>query len=144
MKGKKGYTLVETMVAMLLVATITTSVFSLVLSAKVGAKQTTNRSIAHYHARQQAERLKAYVSADLTVNGPNANTWNFPNDASGLTALAPGTHDVTTALPAKLQALGWTMQYVVTNQTCGIMVCDTPGDESCCKAVNFTVGWDGP
>lgn len=122
------------MISMLLVAVIVTSVFSLVLSAKVGAAKTSSQSKAHLFARQHLEKLKSYVSADQTVPGPTAN-WAFPGDASGNYALAPGVHDVTSNLPANLRTLGWTMNYTVTDTPCGTKTC---------KKVDVTVGWPGP
>jgi len=133
-KEEDGYTLVETMIAMLLVASIVTSVFSMVLTAKVASVKTGNQGKAHYYARQQAEKLKSYVSADLTAPGPTAG-WLYPGDASGLYALDPGVHNVTSNLPANLRSLGWSMSYTVTNASCGAKTC---------KQVQFSVGWPGP
>lgn len=134
MKGEDGYTLVETMIAMLLVAMIVTSVFSMVLTAKVGATKTGTQAKAHFYARQQMEKLKAYVSADLSAAGPTAS-WRFPGDSSGTYALQAGNHVVTSNLPSTLQSQGWTMSYTVTDAACGTKIC---------KRVQFTVGWPGP
>lgn len=140
-KGKNGYTLVETMISMLLVATIVTSVFSMVLTAKVGSVKSGNQGKAHLFARQQAEKLKAYISADLAAPGPRGtalpspDNWKFPGDTSGNYALAPGVHNVTGNLPGSLVTLGWTMTYNVTTVACGAKTC---------QKVDFTVGWPGP
>lgn len=134
MKGRDGYTLVETMIAMLLVAMIVTSVFAMVVTAKTGAKKSESQAKAHFYARQQMEKLKSYVSADLTAPGPTTN-WVYPGDASGAYALAAGNHDVTSNLPATLRSLGWTMSYTITDTTCGTKIC---------KQAEFYVSWPGP
>jgi prepilin-type N-terminal cleavage/methylation domain-containing protein len=140
-KGERGYTLVETMIAMLLVALVVTSIFSMVVTAKMGAKKSGNQAQAHFFARQQMEKLKSYVSADLSAPGPRGSggtapaNWVFPGDASGGYALQAGNHDVTSNLPASLRSLGWTMSYTVTDTTCGTKTC---------KKVDVNVGWPGP
>ena len=130
------------MIAMLLVAMIVTSIFGMVLTAKTGAKKSESQAKAHFYARQQMEKLKSYVSADLTAPGPRGatvttapNNWLYPGDSSGNYALAAGNHDVTSNLPASLRSLGWTMSYTVTDTVCGTKVC---------KETKIDVAWPGP
>ncbi|MFH1726726.1 MAG: prepilin-type N-terminal cleavage/methylation domain-containing protein [Elusimicrobiota bacterium] len=133
-RGQSGYTLVETMVAILLVSFVVTSVFSVVLTARMGAHKTGVRGQALYFVRQSMERLKAYVSADTSAPGPTPN-WTYPGDACNCYALAQGVHDITSTLPVSFRGAprNGTLEYNVSNQACGGQMC---------QRVEFQIKWD--
>ncbi len=115
-KSCAGFSLVETMVAVLLISVVVTSVFSLALTSKATAINTDRRSAALYAITQAREKLKAYVTADKSVTGPAAS-WRMPGDACGCYALQPGVHDVTSLLPQEYRDdpdSPMTLSYTVT------------------------------
>ncbi|MFA5140450.1 MAG: type II secretion system protein [Elusimicrobiota bacterium] len=152
----KGFTLVETLVAVLLIAIVVTSVFSLALTSKGASVKTGRREQALFYTRKAMEKLKAYVTGDETfaAAGPNyardpGRPWAIPEDACGgcggagqCWALDPTcTHDLTLMLPAKLRdaPISMTLGYAVTNDPPGCV--DRTGLSACRKEVRFTVNW---
>lgn len=149
----KGYTLVEVMIGILLVAVVVTSVFSLVLTSQTTSKKSGRKAQGQYYMRQAMEQLKAYVTADSgdgirgpqgvgTVGDPDG-PWKFPGDSHPGTALdSSGEHDITSMLPAEFRALfpddDVKLTYQVTREPAG---CDptTPG---CRKKAEFQMTWD--
>lgn len=118
-KSGAGFSLVETMIAVLLISVVVTSVFSLALTAKVTSVNTDRRSAALLAIAQAREKLKAYVTADQNItNRPNAN-WRLKEDITGSGyALSPGEHDVTLLLPDKYRNdpdRPMTLTYTVTD-----------------------------
>ncbi len=142
-----GVTMVETLVAVLLMSVVVTSVFSLALSSRVAATKTSRKGIAGFYIRRAQEKLKPYVTADTTlgVEGPGgtgAAAWRLPEDAcagsygncpANCDALDVCTHDVTAMLPGGLTGapINMRMTYTVTNA-------GTTGR----KKVAFDVSWD--
>lgn len=141
-----GFTLVETLIAVLLISVVVTSVFSLALTAKISSVKTERRASGMFYVRRTTEKLKAYVTADKTAAtavamGAPVN-WKLPEDScnSGLGtcpavcwALDVCTHDVTAMLPAALSAapINAKLAYTVSS------ACD-----SCAKTVTFSYTWD--
>jgi len=123
-----GFSLVETMIATLLISVVVTSVFSLALTSKVSSIRVDRRSVAIQAITQAREKLKAYVTADKggAITGPNAN-WRLPEDDCGPTAeYAVGTcpsncsaldicaHNVTRLLPVRERSAPIKMRLIYT------------------------------
>lgn len=125
----KGVVLVETLVATLLAAVITSGVFMAILSSRQALAKSDVRTQATASAKQLLDLLGNFVTADpsaATVAYAPYNCWNFrdPNDAGGVClpgwALADGNHDATFLLPAELQGnFSAAMSYVVTTRADG-------------------------
>ncbi|MBI4677941.1 MAG: hypothetical protein HY748_10195 [Elusimicrobia bacterium] len=129
MAKKRGSTFLEVSIAMLLLAVVTGSVFSVAISAKRGSGRSMRRLVADQVSRQLSEKLKGYVSGDrgqapfdLGFRGPSgggtaAANWSINGspamDGTGIPpingtitdsqgavpALAFGTHTLTGVLP---------------------------------------------
>lgn len=125
--------MVETLVAVMLVSVVVTSVFSMVLTAKVGTKKTGRRAEAMYLTRQYMEMLKSYVTADTTAPGPTPG-WVIPGDPCACYALQNGVHVMTSNLPASFTA-------APVNGQLSYTVADTPCGAFMCKSVSFNVSW---
>lgn len=130
--ARRGYTLVETLIAMMLISVVVTSVFSLVLTARVGVKKSGKRGQAVFYLRQVMEGLKGFVTADTSAPGPN--NWVLPGDACGCWALQAGNHNVTNFLPPSFRAAptNGQLSYTVTDANCGGQTC---------KQVAFSISW---
>lgn len=138
--ARRGYTLVETLVAVMLISVVVTSVFSLVLTAKMGSRKTGRKAEALFYVQQYRELLKSYVTADTSVAGPTPG-WIIPGDSCGCYALQTGVqHNFTLQLPASFQAVGGQLFYTVTDVNC---ITIAPGVTQCQKSVQFNVGWTG-
>ena len=131
--ARRGYTLVETLVAVMLVSVVVTSVFSLVLTARMGTKKTGRRAEAMFLARSYMESLKSFVTADTSQPGPYPG-WVLPGDPCGCYALSNGVHNMTGALPASFRnaPVNGQLTYTVSDVACGA---------STCKSVTFNVSW---
>lgn len=135
--GEKGFTLVETLVGVMLISVVVTSVFSLVLTSKMDIKLTGNREKAIFYVRQVMDALKTYVTADTAQPGPN--NWVLrnatQNDPCNCWALQPGNHNVSWFLPPAFTAAptNGAMSYTVTDSACGT---------GTCKQVSFTITWN--
>jgi prepilin-type N-terminal cleavage/methylation domain-containing protein len=106
MRARRGYTLVEVVVAMLLAAVMITSVFTVALSNKRSNLKQDSQAMAQASSQSVLKMLSAYVTADWTqsvVPGPNSrgtNSWSLDGDdyedvtRPGAWALAPGSHTI--------------------------------------------------
>lgn len=142
---ESGFTLVETLIAVLLISVVVTSVFSLALTSKTSGIKTERRAVGLLYVRRTMEKVKAYVTADTsaamaaTVGAP-AN-WHMPEDAcnGGLGTCSSATcwaleaciHDVTALLPQKLRDPPINAKMTYTVQDVGLA-----------KKVSFQMTWD--
>ncbi|MBI3300345.1 MAG: prepilin-type N-terminal cleavage/methylation domain-containing protein [Elusimicrobia bacterium] len=131
--ARRGYTLVETMIAVLLVSVVVTSVFSMVLTARTGVNKSGKKGQAVFYLREVVEALKTYVTADLTAPGPNS--WQLPGDTCGCWALQAGAHNATGYLPTSFTGAPTSGQltYDVIDMACGAATC---------KQVTFNLTWN--
>lgn len=93
-----GFTLVEVVVASLLLLVITVPIMSAALGGRSLTARTNRRLAAAGAMRRVSEELKAYVVADASLaQGPGSggDGWALPGDQSGLRALAAGHHELT-------------------------------------------------
>lgn len=153
----RGYTLVEVVVAMLLMAIMVSSVLSLALSSRQAGGKSDRRMEAARVSRELTGLLKNYVTGDPTTNliaGPNANnpvnSWSLDDNTRvppisdsctcggpNVYALAPGTHTITGFLPGWFAATPYnaTLKYYVGSETI---------DGSPAPQINVTVDWVEP
>lgn len=116
MLDSRGTSLVEVVIAILLVAMMTGPIMSTVLTSSMSQRRVERRVAAAAAARSLSERLKGFVVADRRLaRGPGVGPdgWSLPGDREGVYALAPGVH----ALDAGLWAPGLpnaTVAYAVT------------------------------
>lgn len=131
--ARGGYTLVETLVAVMLVSVVVTSVFSLVLTAKIGTRKTGRRAEAMFLARAYMETLKSFVTADTSQPGPFPG-WVLPGDPCACYALQNGVHTMTASLPLSFRSapVNGQLSYTVSDVPCGAFTC---------KSVVFNVSW---
>lgn len=138
-RTEKGYTLIEVIIAILLVAMMTPPIMSVALTSRMSTGRSDRRMAAAGAVRALSEQLKAYVTADMTLAagpGSGVNGWILPGDQSGLTALQAGHHDLSAAqwLPA-LASFGGTISYDVTTRS-------TPSGPA--ADLTFNVAWNEP
>ncbi|MBI4802687.1 MAG: hypothetical protein HY796_09220 [Elusimicrobia bacterium] len=151
---RPGQALVEVVIATLIAAMTTMSVFSVVLSATVSQKKADKREAATLVLKQAQETLKSYVSADplntdiTPCSDPNKpgspvgpsgiGRWYY--DTSGTWALSAGVHTITNMLaippnPVGFPLTGGSLSYTVSNYNCGFGATDYMA----CKIVVFTL-----
>jgi hypothetical protein len=149
--NRKGYTLLEAAIGMLLTAIIASSVFSIALTSKRGSAKGLRKLIANQATHQLGEELKSYVaqqrsSLPTNMNGPasGASTWSLDGgsvDDTSCTncwALESGTHTLTGYLPGWFEAApyyGRISYYVWTVQDVD------PGKMWVMPGVAITVSW---
>lgn len=134
--ARRGFTLVETLVGVMLIAVVVTSVFSLVLTARMTSVKSERRGQAVLYQRRVLEALKPYVRADPSAPGPTAS-WRLPGDTVNGWALAAGGHDVSSWLSSKFCSLdpsNCKLTYTVVDTPSG---CDT--DKTCMKQVSVNI-----
>ncbi|HBW22901.1 MAG: hypothetical protein A2X28_04145 [Elusimicrobia bacterium GWA2_56_46] len=116
---RKGFTLVEVVVASMVLVMVAVTCASLLLSTFTSFPKEKIRYQAAQEAASLKEELKNYVTEDrsTTAGAPgNPPSWHLPDDSScaNCWALAAGTHTVTNRLPLEMrQTYGATMSYFV-------------------------------
>ncbi|MBI4061969.1 MAG: type II secretion system protein [Elusimicrobia bacterium] len=146
--AQKGYTLIEVVVAMLLIGLMSALCMPAFLTGRMADGRAARRAAAADAVHRAAEELKAYVTADIGAGtrGPgtncsgNANGWCLPGDASGSWALDHNVaHNLTGAPWAALLATwGGTLSYsvAVPDATKSSLVQQ--------PTVTFNVAWSEP
>ncbi|MBI4424559.1 MAG: type II secretion system protein [Elusimicrobia bacterium] len=143
MKGGAGFTLAEIIVSVFLIAVAAAALFSVLLTAKQSRAGADTKLEGTLYCERLAEQLKAYVGYEI-ARLPGTPAGHLDGDAcpsplsAGCYALAPGVHDVTSALPEaireKYQA---TLKYEVTADVDG-------GGELMGRQVKFHFKWTPP
>ena len=139
--GNRGNTLVEVVLAMLLIGIMCALVMPVFLSGSMAAGRSERREAAADAVRQLSEELKSYVTANPALaTGPGdknkSNGWSLRGDSKVQEALAPGKHELDVTQWAKpLVAYKGKLSYtVIPNQTLS-------GNQ---PKVQFDVTWDEP
>ena len=150
-KKRKGFTLVEIVVAVLISAMVAMATFSIFTSSAVGHKRANKKELAALAIRMVSEQLKNYVTSDNSQFLPHRPhpLWKLcksPDqcDNNGW-ALQRGPHDVTFFLDTEpfLTELcegnlsNCRFTYVVENFPCGFGDSDTTS----CKEVKFNLSY---
>lgn len=139
--NQDGNTLVEVVIAVLLIAVMTGPMLSVALSGRMNMGRSDRRLAAAAAVRGLAEALKAYVVADPTLAagpGVGVNGWGLPGDNMNgtLAALDAGHHALSPAQwLASLQAFNGRISYDVAIRS-------TPSGPQ--PDVAFSVAWDEP
>jgi prepilin-type N-terminal cleavage/methylation domain-containing protein len=135
----RGHTLVEVVIAMLLIAIMTTLVLPTFLTGRISAGRSERRDAAADAVHRLSEELKNYVTADRSLvngSGTGPDGWSLPGDRSGNWALAPGLHDLDPAVwAAPLAPYQGALSYTVAVRA-------TPSGPE--PRVNFRVNWQEP
>ena len=134
---RNGFTLIELIVATLMIGVIAGAMMSLTLTGRMSVGRVDRRVSAAAAVRGVSEALKAYVTADRALaQGPGAGPdgWTLPGDLSVLPAFGAGHHELSTAqwAPA-LAAQGGRISYDVA-------VRQTPSGPE--PDVSFSVSWN--
>ncbi|HBA61921.1 MAG TPA: hypothetical protein DCZ92_14135 [Elusimicrobia bacterium] len=158
MTKRKGQTLIEVVVATMIAAISATAVFSVVLTTTISTARSDKREAAALMLKRAQETLKNYVSAVPTESAyvPNAGKWSA--DSSGVWALEPGTHDISSLMncpylvgnPAnpvinpKCDACSQSSSvcsftYTVTTLPCGFNAAGMDVTRTQCKQVDFSL-----
>jgi Tfp pilus assembly protein PilV len=137
----RGQTIIEAVVAMLIVMVAAGSVMGVLVTGKESAGRTVRRAQAAQAVQTLAEALKAYQTADTAAApGPGpagtANGWGLPGDACGCAAFSAGPHALNPAVWApNLAAQGGKISYTVAATA-------TPLGPQ--PSVSFDVAWTEP
>jgi len=121
MKTRKGVSLIEIIVASMLLVTVAMAVSFLLLSTLTGHQREEATHNVSLGAKKLREMLKSYVTADTSVvlNAPGSPAWHLPEDSSCAScwALEEGTHEATSLLPLSFrEKYGATMKYSVKKE----------------------------
>lgn len=138
-RGRSGSTLVEVIIAMLLIGLMSAMCMPAFLTGRMSEGRSDRRVAAADAVRCLAEELKGYVAADPSLaNGPGTGIdgWVLPGDRSGMRALESGTHTLDPVLWAgPLAPFGGRLSYTVTVRA-------TPSGPQ--PDVAFLVSWQEP
>ena len=149
---RPGQTLLEIAVAVLIAATTTIAVFSVVISSFVSEKKADKKELSAMMLKRAQQTLQAFVSVDPAdpAYSPNAGgTWSA--DSSGGWALAAGIHDISSLLntPENLtlrkEASSTAVQTCVLGGPCYLTYTVTDADcgfgtgTRACKTVRFSI-----
>jgi prepilin-type N-terminal cleavage/methylation domain-containing protein len=121
-RSEHGFTLVEVLVAMVILLIAIGGVYAALLTAVTGSGSNEQRYQANLASRELSETLKNYVTGSLAdvPGAPGSPAWHLPGDActscpggADCWALAACTHDATAQLSPSLRAAGVRMSYAV-------------------------------
>jgi hypothetical protein len=139
MGDAQGYTLVEVVVATLVVAATASLIMSVALTERLSSTRASGRLAAAFAVRRVSENLRVFVTADPSLArgpGDGPDGWRLPGDRSGLDALDAGHHDLDPAVWAPaLTRDGGSISYDVT-------VARTPSGPQ--PDVTFRASWGRP
>jgi type II secretory pathway pseudopilin PulG len=155
MKKRKGLTLVEVVVSVLITAMVTMATFSIFTSSMVSQKKSDKREISGLAIKMVQEALKNYVTSDTSgslISAPQG-TWQFcinfvdvGNQCDTYTgwALQAGNHNITNILqsePFKTKLCNGSVSncsftYTITDSDCGF-----GWGLNACKQVSFTLNY---
>lgn len=145
MKARKGQTLVEVVVAIMISAMTATAVFSVVISSQYSNVKADKREAAAIALKAAAEYLKPYVSAVPGETAYVPNSGYLPGE--NVWALSPGTHNMNFIFDSMPQLKGKstspTMSYLVTPENCTGTMGAPPNFASACRKVVFTMTFVG-
>ena len=139
MKYRKGQSLIEVTVAILIAAITATGMFSVILSTKYSYAKADARESAAIVLHSAQEYLKPYVSVAGTMTGEYLT--NFMPKGKNIYgesgwALADGTHDLTFLLAKMPQLGGATLTYTVSTANCN----NQKNDQNLeCRKVSFSL-----
>jgi prepilin-type N-terminal cleavage/methylation domain-containing protein len=137
-----GFTLVEVVIATLLLAVGVAGVFSVTLSARQQGKRHAGRDKINQYGRQLQEELKSYVTythsdtpnLPATSRGLPRGQKKHPDDTCGEWALSTTcAHDVTSMLPEDLKRAPYNAKLTYTVKMEGLV-----------RRVNIQMKWDDP
>lgn len=143
MKSRKGQTLVEVVIAIMISAMTATAVFSVVISSQYSNVKADKREAAAIALKAGAEYLKAYVSSVPGEASYVPNNGFLPGDNKW--ALRSGRHymnflvgkDVMPQLSGKSKDAS--MYYDVSDENCTGDMGSAPNYSGACKKVVFTL-----
>lgn len=120
-KARKGNTLIEVMMASIILAMAVAAIGNLLLTVFTVPKRGNAQYEIAFAAKKLREQLKSYVTADtsVTLNAPGSPPWHLPDDSSctNCWALADGAHNATDMLSSDLRTrYKATMRYTVTRE----------------------------
>jgi len=104
-RNDRGFTLIEVVIATMLMAVGVTAVFSVALTARYRMNRNLLKSRMSQEARRLSDDLKNFVTYDSTiVDGAPGSAWRLPDDQCSQWALSEYcVHDVTGRLPGDLR-----------------------------------------
>ncbi len=118
MRGSRGSSLAEVVIAILIVAMMAAPIMSVALTSTMASGRGSRRVAAASAVRRLSEHLKSYLTADAAVTagpGQGPDGWNLPGDLSAMPALRAGHHELTPGLWApELSAYQGRISYDVT------------------------------
>lgn len=124
-KKSTAFTLIEIVVAMLILSLVAAGTFALFASSHKFINEAGHRLQAIYYAKRVAETLKVYISAD-SGTPPNAGT-AFNNSAFASIGLASSVTDPNSGIV-------YNLAYTVSNPISGSEL----------KSVTITTTWNEP
>lgn len=95
--NKKGFTLVEVLVGIVLVAVVVVSSMGVAVTSTGNAGRMDRRREAAQRVRALSDALRGYVTADPSLAagpGDGPDGWRLPGDACACAALAAGRHEL--------------------------------------------------
>ncbi len=138
---RAGYTLLEVLIALVIVCVIVVSSFSVTLVSRQNRGRIDRRTAAALATREVAQKLKMFVTADRTLaHGPDAGVdgWSLHGDRCNCYALADGQHNLDPAV--------WMPSLAAApyNGTISYTVATTPTAVGPQPTVTFAVNWSEP
>ncbi|MDR0952612.1 MAG: type II secretion system GspH family protein [Elusimicrobiota bacterium] len=139
-KNIKGFTLIESLISMLLIAIMVAAIFSAVMAARRALIQPSQREEMALAIESASDLLKYYMNTDSAQAPSSDIVQAFCNISNGTVALSTGvTHDIACLLPLVCDPNLSTFTYTISETTVPINETETTG----MLAVQFNINCNG-
>jgi type II secretory pathway pseudopilin PulG len=135
MKNSKGYTIIEAVIAMLLVSVVVGGIFSALMASRRAIIDPSYKEDMVFAVESANNLLKNYVTSDKTKVPTDLK--NGLCDDGTVDALSIGSHDIECLLPPVCEPSSSTFTYTVSDVT--VAVPDVTGQNPTLKSIKFNI-----
>lgn len=135
MKNSKGYTIIEAVIAMLLVSVVVGGIFSALMASRRAIIDPSYKEDMVFAVESANNLLKNYVTWDKTKVPDDLK--NGLCDDGTVDALSVGTHEIDCLLPPVCDPAASSFNYIVSEV--GVTVPDVTGQNPTLKSIKFNI-----
>ncbi len=135
MKNSKGYTIIEAVIAMLLVSVVVGGIFSALMASRRAIIDPSYKEDMVFAVESANNLLKNYITTDKTKVADDLK--NGLCDDGTVDALSVGSHDIACLLPPVCDQANSLFSYTVSDVS--VTVPDVTGQNPTLKSIKFNI-----
>ena len=137
MKNSKGYTIIEAVIAMLLVSVVVGGIFSALMASRRAIIDPSYKEEMVFAVESANNLLKNYVTSDKTKVPTDLKNGLCPDEAFETDPLSVDTHKIKCLLPPVCEPSASNFTYTVSAVT--VAVPDVTGQNPTLKSIKFNI-----